>query len=627
MCGIAGFIGPLARKDAASVLAPMLERLHHRGPDGSGQWLDEAAPVALGHTRLAIVDTSEAGRQPMHLAHLHASVNGEIYNYPELRRDLEARYGAQFASHCDSEVVLHGYRHEGEAFFARMNGMFAVAIYDGEQRKLMLLRDRAGIKPLYYCQHEGNFLFASEIKALLAPLQVSSWPIDALGLSQYLSFQTPLAGRTMFAGVSLLMPGYMATIHVDTPQQISLAVYAAKPAPQPVIADYATAVDTFEKTFDESIERHLLSDVPIASYISAGLDSTSVANAAANKLRAQGVLHAFTGRFPQEIGWYDEASVAAQAVQHFGGVHRTIDITPPDLEAHLDAILHALDEPRMGMGIFSQYMVARKVAAEFKVVLTGHGGDELFAGYPLYKLSSWRNMRRLKLSELPHLVYFLLSACRKWLQPEFGRFLPVLWSRAAQHKLLGRKLQAAEHWQPLAQLQSACRTRGERIEATYLQEYLPNLLIVEDRISMAHGLESRTPFLDHRMLDVSARIPVATKLEGGVLKAIIKAHAKRHLPPIYMQQPKRGFPTPLRRWLRNECASFLEQRLIGESSALPKLVSRDALAQELKRYQHSWRRHFRPLDEIQSHRMWQLLSLESWLRQWQTRYNIQLVLP
>lgn len=203
MCGIAGFVGVTGQDNARaeSAIASILQRMQHRGPDGLGQWIDAANGVALGHARLAIVDTSDAGRQPMHLGALHAVVNGEIYNYPDLRRDLETRYGAQFASNCDSEIVLHGFAHEGEAFFARMNGMFAAGLFDASTGTLRILRDRAGIKPVYYCTHAGTFYFASEIRGLLAPLGASRWPIDLEGLSQYLSFQTALAGRTLFAGV------------------------------------------------------------------------------------------------------------------------------------------------------------------------------------------------------------------------------------------------------------------------------------------------------------------------------------------------------------------------------------------------------------------------------------------
>jgi asparagine synthase (glutamine-hydrolysing) len=605
----------------------MLARLTHRGPDGEGRWVDPAQHVALGHTRLAIVDTSDAGRQPLHLEHLHAVVNGEIYNYPELRRELEQKCGAVFQSHCDSEVVLHGYRYYGEDFFARLNGMFAFALYDAAEHRLLLVRDPAGIKPLYYCQRPEGVFFASEIKGLLAALDVTRWPIDLLGLSQYLSYQTALGARTLFEGVSLLLPGCLLDIRTDSlPQQISARAYAPLPPATNSDLSFPEALAAFDATFAASVRRHLLSDVPVASYISAGFDSASVAVEAAHAQAAKGPMTAFTGRFSEEDGWYDETTVAGEAVHSFDGRHVAVDIRAQDFVAHLDDVIDALDEPKMGMGAFSQFMVAKTVATQFKVILTGHGGDELFAGYPLFKLARLRTLCYLKRSELPHLVYFILSSLRRWWQPEYGRQLPVLWSRKAQEKLLGRGLGGLKPWQPLAALQAACPDRGARITATYLHHYLPGLLVVEDKISMAHRLESRTPFLDHALLELSAKIPTQVKLHHGELKALIKARAKNHLPASYFTQPKRGFPTPLRHWLRGPLTEFMQARLLGADSALPRLFEREAIARTVHRYLHSPYRFLRPLDEIQSHRIWQLLSLESWLRQWQTRYGITLEL-
>jgi len=626
MCGIAGFAGRAGYDDAGSQAAIniMLERMRHRGPDGHGHWNDAGQGVTLGHGRLAIVDTSEAGRQPMHLGSLHAVVNGEIYNYPELRTDLETRYGARFTSNCDSEIVLHGFACEGEAFFARMNGMFAAALFDAATGTLRLLRDRAGIKPVYYCHDAGTFYFASEIKGLLAPLGASRWPIDLEGLSQYLCFQTAFAGRTLFAGVSLLLPGHMLTLQTDTPEAFVTASYIPRENAEVPIDDFQEAVTAYTEVFDASVRRHLLSDVPVASYVSAGLDSASVATAAAHILKPP--MTAFTGRFPQETGWYDETVAAAAAVKAFGGMHQVVDITPKDLETQLDAVIDALDEPKMGMGAFSQYMVARKVAGRFKVILTGHGGDELFAGYPIFKLCRLSTLLHLKRSELPHVAYFILSLLRRLFQPEFGRFLPVLWSRRMQERLLGRTRLKTRPWEALARLQASRRGIYAQIDATYRYEYLPNLLVVEDKISMAHSIESRTPFLDNEMAALSRRIAIDAKLAHGTLKAIVRSHARNRLPRIYFSQPKRGFPTPLRRWLRGECHGFLVARLLGQESALSQIMVRAEIEKEVARYTKSWFRHIRPLDEIQSYRMWQLLSLESWLRLWKQRYGIQLEL-
>lgn len=620
MCGICGLAGAIT--DDAT-LKRMLERLKHRGPDGSGMWSDHAQRIALGHTRLAIIDTSDAGRQPMHLDGLHAAVNGEIYNYPALREDLESRHGAQFASHCDSEIVLHGYRYEGVDFFKRLNGMFAIALYDEARGRLLLLRDRIGIKPLYYCYKDNRFAFASEIKSLLAAFDENRWPIDRLGLAEYLTYQTTLADRTLFSGVKLLEPGHLLVVapsHLTVPK--SQPFYEADTVCDEDIS-FGEAVAQYGKVFEESVKRHLLSDVPVATYISAGFDSASVAMQAARSSGSP--LGAYTGRFRGQGEWYDETKVAAEAVRSFGGQHQAIDIADADFAAQFDAVIEALDEPKMGMGAFSQFMVARAAAKKYKVILTGHGGDELFSGYPIFKIGMLRPAA-IRWSEWPHVGYFLWSGLRKFLWPEFGRYLPVLWPRRLQKTLAGDALVNVRPWEELVKLQSRGRTAIDRIFQTYLRVYLPGLLVVEDKISMAHSIESRTPMLDNAMLELSLKIPQAVKLHGNNLKAIIKENARALLPAIYFRQPKRGFPTPLRFWLRGSLKGFLHQRITHPHSRLRRLFDVRALERQVRAYEKSPLRFFRPLDEIQSHRMWQLLSLEAWLRIWEEKYGIKLVL-
>lgn len=622
MCGIAGIAGAGAAEEqkARATVGRMLTRMAHRGPDGRGQWEQADQRIALGHARLAILDISDAGRQPMHLGPLHSCVNGEIYNYPELRRELEEKYGASFASHCDSEIVLHGYRHEGLSFFARLNGMFAVALYDEEKQKLFLLRDRAGIKPLYYAERDGTFAFASEIKGLLAAFALSDWPIDREGLGEFLAYQTALEDRTLFKGVHLLPQGCLLEVETRAPHLSAPRKFYEAPRLMP-IDSFDEACARYGEIFEQAVSRHLLSDVPVASYISAGFDSASVAAQAAHLSKEK--LGAFTGRFEDQTAWYDETSVAAEAVAKFGGIHTAVDIGSDDFVKRLDEVIDALDEPKMGMGAFSQYMVAKKAAETYKVILTGHGGDELFSGYPVFKLASLRGLFSLKRAEIPHLVYFGLSAFWGLFRPEFGRLMPVLWPRRAQKKLLGAKTNPAP-WRALQARQRGRSGLYEKLYDTYLNVYLPSLLIVEDKLSMAHHLESRTPMLDNAMLELSAALAPGVKLHRGVLKALIKRHARGLLPDNYFTQPKRGFPTPLRLWLRGPLRGFLAERLLGPQSLLPSLFDAAEIRRIVEKYEKSPWRHIRPLDEIQSHRMWQLLSLEAWLRVWKNKYGLTL---
>lgn len=626
MCGICGIIGRSNAEPAHQIYA-MMERMPHRGPDGSGVWQSPDGIVTLGHVRLAIVDTSDAGAQPMHnKSGIHAVTNGEFYNYPILRRSLEK--DVEFFSHCDSEIILHGYERHGASYLSQLNGMFALALYDERKRTLILARDRIGIKPLYYTVYKNQLLFASEIKALFGAIPQDSWTIDRQGLSEYLTYQTPLGDNTLFCDVKQVLPGHAISIHIDHPEVLEQKPFwRSEPHPD-FSLNFKDASRAFDQTFEASVQRHLLSDVPVASYLSAGFDSASVFNKASQHYGHLGQsdgLAAFTGRFGNHKGdWYDETGPAGILACEHGRRHHIVDINPDGLRENLDPVIDALDEPRMGMGAFSQFMVAKEAARDFKVILTGHGGDELFSGYPVFSYAQNGVLGFNKFSELPQFAYFFLSRFQKHYAPEAGRGLPVLWSVAQQARLLGMDRRQLKPWQQLDALIGDASSPSDAILKTYLHVYLPGLLIVEDKISMAHALESRTPFLDNQLIDLSLSIPHPIKLQGRVLKAIIKHHAQHQLPATYLDQPKRGFPTPLRFWLRNELSDMVEARLNGKETYLSTIFDPDVVRQFVSGYQHSVRKYVRPLDEIQSHGMWQLLSLESWLRIWSDKYGVRL---
>jgi asparagine synthase (glutamine-hydrolysing) len=632
MCGICGSVGA---PDTRARVRAMLAQLVHRGPDGEGLWHDDQ--VALGHRRLSIVDLSDAGRQPMLTADsaLVTVVNGEIYNYPDLRAELEL-LGARFASNSDSEVVLHCYRAWGLDGMKRLSGMFAFALYDRPLRRLVIARDRLGIKPVYYLHDatRGTLAFASEIKALVVASGRRTWRVDAQGLGQFLTYQNMLGDRTLFAGIRLLEPG---TCLVHEGGQIKLTKFHGTAlAETPASLDFAAAVPAFRDRFASSVRRHLMSDVPIACYLSSGFDSTMVASAAARHLNAPP--KAFTGTFA-DGNWYDEATGAALVAHRIGAELTRVRIGAPDFEARLDDVVYALDEPRMGIGAFSQYMVASTAAEHGKVILTGHGGDELFSGYPVFKLALLDQQfrardsaivgtaRSIRGSELPHLAYFSGQGMRGG---EAGHFLPVLFSHATQHSILlppvAEAVQATRDDHVLATIRDTSTSAYERIMRIYLNVYLPGLLVVEDKISMAHSLEARTPFLDDAMVDFSLSLSQAVKLEGGQLKAIVKTAARDVLPAKLFSMPKRGFPTPLAHWLRGSLAAWMTQRISAPQSPLRRLFRGDFLDRVAPGYVSSWRKGIRPLDEVQTHRMWMLLCLESWMRQFEERHDIRLEL-
>jgi asparagine synthase (glutamine-hydrolysing) len=630
MCGICGYVGP---GDGPQKVKAMLARIVHRGPDDEGLWHTEG--MTLGHRRLSIVDLSENGHQPMEAANgaCVAVVNGEIYNYSELRRTLETS-GTPFRSNSDSEVVLHAYLAYDVASFRKLNGMFAFGLWDSVASKLFLVRDRLGIKPVYYW-HEpstGTFCFASEIKALLAAAGRSRWQIDAEALGQYLTYQNVLGDHTLFAGIRMLPPGHF--LEYDRGRVRIEAYWQPELGRSPAPADFSEAVARFRDTLTRSVERHLMSDVPVACYLSSGFDSSIVSAEAARQLSQPPI--AFTGHF-SDGAWYDESEGAARVARHIGVSVRNVRISAADFEQHLDDVVRALDEPRMGIGAFSQFMVAKAAAAERKVILTGHGGDELFSGYPIFKvallskrvvshdIAIGRDLRSLRASELPHLAFF---AIQQMSGRADGGLLPVLFNEAEQVRVLDPRVQSAigsaRSIAPLATILASAPTFYEKILMTYLKIYLPGLLVVEDKISMSHALEARTPLLDNEMLDLSLSISENIKLNRGTLKAIVKEAGRSLLPPQIFNMPKRGFPTPLSAWLRGPLSGWLRSRLCGPESRLSRIFAFDYPKEAVDEYLNSWRRHLRPLDEIATHRVWMLLCLESWLRQTEETYGVTL---
>lgn len=618
MCGICGQVGRYTPEDSVRI---MLKRLCHRGPENSGIYTDGHAE--LGHSRLSIVDLSPSGHQPMSNEDetVWLTANGEIYNSPELRSYLESR-GHRFKSHSDNEVLLHLYEEEGPSFLPRINGMFALAIWDVSRRRLMLARDRLGIKPLYYYARQGCFLFASEIKALAALPGINT-DVCPEGLRQYLVHQNTFGPTTLHNNIFMVEPGnYLLWEKEDIHSQEYWRPTITEQSSPPTFMD---ACSSYRDMATKAVRRHMMSDVEVAAYLSGGFDSTSVATLAAKDSTER--LNTFTGTF-ERGGWYDEATGASAVAQTINSIHTEVLIGSDDLVKSMDNLIFALDEPRMGIGAFSQYMVARKAAERFKAILTGHGGDELFGGYPVFKLvHACRQLRTKPLqtlrylvlaspAEWPHIAYFLSKRTNDRTATEY---LPVLFpeqllSKALHPDVYERLRSSAAPHKGLGRLLNKETDPYRRLCLTYLRAYLPGLFIVEDKISMAHALESRIPLCDNRLVETALSWPLDLKLHCGKLKAIPKEGMRPHLPALLYDLPKRGFPTPLAHWLRHDLKGWAEDRLLANGSHLHRLFRPEFLQRFVSSYLASWRGHIRPLDEIQTHRMWMLLSLEAWLR-------------
>lgn len=630
MCGIAGAIG---LPGGGGAVRRMVAALAHRGPDNAACW--EEGDAALGHARLAIVDLSPLGNQPMASedGELLLAANGEIYNAPELRAGLEAE-GHVFSSRSDNEVLLHLCERAAlqgrEDWPLELNGMFAFALWDRRARRLLLGRDRLGIKPLYYVEAGGGLVFASEIKGLLAHPAVRA-SLDPEGLAEYLAYGNTFGGQTLLRHVRMVEPGQTALF---APGGLRLSRYWDVAFREDAAMDFAGACEEYRATAAASVARHLMADVEVASYLSAGFDSTTVATLAQERLG--GGIRTFTGGFdapglPGWSGlpdWYDETEGAQAVAGRIGSRHAVVRMNGADFAAVFDDLIHHLDEPRMGFGSFSQYMVAREAARSVKVILTGHGGDELFCGYPVFRsLLLAQGLRRGALGQA-------LGAALATRPGEWPRTLAVLGQEllggaAGAHLpvvhpagLLRRMLQPGA----AARLSGIDARRGlllaagsdpdgcRRLTRLYLKCYLPGLFVVEDKISMAHSLESRTPLCDNALVDLALRMPFALKLRGGELKAVPRAAMRGRLPELLYGLPKRGFPTPLRLWLRGDLAHWAEKRLLAPDTPLRSLFRARAVADVWSAFARGTWRRVRPLDELLVQRVWQLLCLDSFMR-------------
>jgi asparagine synthase (glutamine-hydrolysing) len=598
----------------------MTDAMAHRGPDGSGHWID--GPVALGHRRLAILDLSPAGCQPMASAgdHCILTFNGEIYNFQTLRLELQT-LGHRFVSQTDTEVLLYAYETWGEHCLARLNGMFAFAVWDNRRRNLFLARDRFGVKPLYYVQQDGLFLFASEIKALLTNPRVST-RVCPEALSEYFTFQNIFSDRTLFAGIKLLPPGCSLTVSAASSAQIT----------QHRFWDYHLTRDGFEGTeeeasecvyglFEKAVTRQLIADVPVGAYLSGGMDSGSITGVAARHL---GRLHTFTGGFDLssasglELG-FDERPASEVMSNLFKTEHYEIVLHAGDMEHVLPELIWHLEDLRVGQ-CYPNYYVARLAGKFVKVVLSGTGGDELFAGYP------WRYYRGLR---GPTQDYFR-SYYEYWqrLVPDEDRprfFAPEV-LRGVQQQPLDVFRQVFDGWD------GTFDSVEDRVNASLyfeLKTFLPGLFVVEDKLSMAHGLESRVPFLDNDLVDFALRLPPRFKLRDLQRSPLVdedeigKKHHYRHqptadgkqvlrqamrrlIPEDILRRTKQGFSAPDASWFRGESIAYVQQLLCHPRARIRDYLN-GAYVTSVVEEHSSGKVNHRLL-------IWSLLSFEWWLR-------------
>lgn len=590
MCGIAGIIHNNKTPPNVHTIRKMIDIMAHRGPDDEGIYLDEW--ISLGHKRLAVIDI-QGGHQPMVSQDGRYVIvyNGELYNYLELRQILQ-KCGYKFVTKSDTEVLLYWLAEHGISGLTDFNGMFVFAFWDRKEKSLLLARDRLGIKPLYYCTiDKGTLVFASEIKGIL-PLVPDKAP-NMHAVYEFLSFQNILSDKTFFHSIYRLLPGHwLRWTHSGTTSGCYWDVAFVRDHEY----HFKDIIEEYSEVLQNSVTRHMIADVPVGAYLSGGFDSSSVATIASSLITEP--LHTFTGAFT-DATYYDERIGSRAVSENIGAIIHEIEITPMDYLKNIGKVIYHLDEPTLGTGAFPQYMVSQLVSQNVKVVLTGHGGDEMFAGYQVNKVALIKetlkkNPKRIgsvllgiRKDEWTRVLYYLLYPL---LYPEVGFGLFIMIPKRKRASFFTPDFLAKnKDFEPFESLAKIVKSNndlpGERLLRLYLKTYLPTLFIQEDKVGMAHSIEARTPLCDNQMVDMALRVHLGMKLWDNNLKAIPKEAMNSQLPRVLYTLPKRGFPTPFARWYRREPLKLLmgdllfskktEERGIFKISTLKKIFKRN----------------------------------------------------
>ena len=622
MCGITGFINTNNAPVSPVILKKMTDSIAHRGPDGEGHWIE--GNVGIGHRRLAVIDLSPAGHQPMISEDNRyvLSYNGEIYNFRELRAELESK-GYWFRSQTDSEVVLNAFAEWGQKALNKFNGMFAIALWDRKERTLLLARDRYGIKPLYVCQQGNTFAFGSEQKAILS-IPYFMRCMNKAALLEYFTFQNIFTNGTLIEDIQILPAGYYATIDLNRVNpKLCYTQYwdfnFREPAERASDTEYREELD---RLFQQAVNRQLVTDVELGSYLSGGMDSGAITAVAAKSFP---YLKTFTCGFDLssasgiELGFDERVKAEAMSYQ-FMTEHYEMVLKAGDMERAMPKMAYHLEEPRVGQSYPNYY--AAKLASKFvKVVLSGAGGDELFAGYP------WRYYR---------------AAVNDNFEDYIDKYY-LYWQRLANNSDLKKIFRPI--WSDLEHISTRdifrdvfqnhkinIQTSEDYINQSLYFEaktFLHGLLVVEDKLSMAHGLESRVPFLDNDLVDFAMQCPVGLKLNNlaSVVrinendpgnkshkffkksrdgKQIMRDVMSKHIPHEVTQAEKQGFSAPDSSWFKGDSIEFVKRILMDHNAHIYEFMDR-SVVEALLREHLSGRQNKRLL-------IWSLLNVEQYLK-------------
>jgi len=603
MCGINGiaFSSRSGRVAEARVLERMRDCLLHRGPDDAGLFMD--GPVGLGHRRLSIVDVA-AGQQPMtnEDGSVYITYNGEIYNHADFREELEAK-GHRYRTHCDTETILHLYEEYGAGAVKFLRGMFSFAIWDKNRRELFIARDRLGVKPLYYVHDaDGSLYFASEIKALLAARAVRA-ELDFAALPDYLANHATSGAETLFKGVRRLLPGHTllwrdGALKIEKYWDLSFDGGAgtednegsARRSDQDYVAEWS-------ELFRTSVRLRLMADVPLGMFLSGGIDSSAIAAVMSGMVDAP--VKTFSVAFAEREA--NELAYARLAARAFKTDHHEIVVSPEQFFEALPHLVWHEDEPLAHPSSVALYFVSRLAAEHVKVVLTGEGSDEMLAGYERYRKTvynlrlgsgyqsltneSVRNFVRGRLASLPSGSKLRQKLSRTFLAlaPDiesiyFDNF--AVFPRRMQRELLTPSArESANGHDPYAGVSGhlAATDAGSllnRLLYADTKTYLHELLMKQDQMSMAASIESRVPFLDHKLVEFTAQLPERMKLRGWTTKYILRQSMKGLLPEKILRRPKMGFPVPVGAWFRGAFRHVLDEYVLGERAASRGRITR-----------------------------------------------------
>jgi len=627
MCGINGiaFSSRSGRVVSRSELVAMRDVITHRGPDDEGIFIDRN--VGLGHRRLSIVDVSR-GHQPMtnEDATVHIIYNGEIYNHADYRESLEAK-GHTYTTHCDTETILHLYEEHGPACVDYLRGMFAFAIWDQRKQELLIARDRLGVKPLYYVHTaDGSLYFGSEIKTVLEARAVKP-EVNYAVLSDYLANHAPSGEETLFVGVKRLLPGHVMTW---SDGEVSIRRYwdvdFSKHTDE---RDDRTYIKQWSELFRESVRLRLMADVPLGMFLSGGIDSSAIAAVMSGMVSEP--IKTFSVAFAEREA--NELEYARLVADTYKTNHHEVVVSPEQFFEALPRLVWHEDEPLAHPSSVALYFVSHLASQHVKVVLTGEGSDELLAGYGRYRRTIWNLEMGRRYNKLTP------SIARNSIRNQIERTLP---SGRLRQKLMRTFLVLSPELESIyfdnfavfsapMQQNMFTRTARERIGSidpyrelrrvlarvkdlslldgllyADIKTYLHELLMKQDQMSMATSIESRVPFLDHKLVEFTARMPDTMKLRRGTTKFVLRESMKGVLPERILSRSKMGFPVPIGRWFRGPFKSIIDEYVLSDRALARDIFEPDFVKRLVSLHQSG---------EDHSERLWALLNFEIWLRQ------------